>query len=1058
MKIKRIEIQAFKSYLYKKDGTFDFMIDDQTPANFISIYAPNGFGKTAFYDAVDYCITNNISRYIRSDRGKRLNENLGKSNNKKGEKQYILRNRDISEEDAPLETMINIDATIAPFQFQSDYNQPRNRGMDYQFNLDDTPKNRKFFREVMLTQEAIDAFLREDSPAERYKKFIDQQQFNDLASIDDNRQSINRMLAVIKGKEKELSDNKTKIAESLTQINVQKDVFIEANKLVDKLCLLGFDLLNIENPYSQLQKQQLDDRIKLITSEINEKDKTQQLEIQLITIFSSNIGAYESQHKAKTAIDSELISLFKIVDDKQQTDLKKQQKQSHHNQLNLLSEKQKELNEYLKQLPQLINLQQKLVEIKKRISEQKTALSAYNSSIELNTNKLKVSNESLQQFIVEKDKLTELQTASKSYYLKISEYQKEITDNTKLIEEERVKQLTIRQVIERIKTERKQVQSFSVAQLISNEIGLSDKDTLNTLHRKFKAEEAELAKLFSIKKSAQAELSNIQQQSSAINELIRQGSAIISQTEQANCPLCLQSYQDLRALQDKILNNPALGNAEKKILDEINQITSRVIASKVLLEQFKLSYENQIKVMSDLLEKDYSSQRLLLQKSISFEEKFKLDSVLVGEELGLLLEKTRFKDADKLKGYLGIELTSLAQKINQSQSDIKEYEDKLKKENDDKNAQSQSLNLLLVEQKQLSNNKELSSLQKFLATKFIDEVTQFEVLKEKLIVFQSKNQIVQDNQRESIKTLFSEIDALEKSIPIEYQQQSILEIKAIQSSKQKKLNELLKYIATHEKAVTSLDIDDLIESGNWSSVKDKVNSTLRTLEIGIKANKQNIIDIQLLSEFALDALSFCNKAELVEQKGNIEAQMVKLDSIKKELGDDLKKISLHLTKAIDKYFYTGLINQLYAAIDPHPEFKEIQFNCKIPETGDKAELNIQIRNPKDDSVVSPTLHFSSAQINVLSLSIFLARALNVKDDNGNAVDCIFIDDPVQSMDSINVLGLIDLLRNLSTKFDKQFIISTHDENFHELLKKKIPAGSFNAKYFELESFGKVVEQ
>ena len=121
---------------------------------------------------------------------------------------------------------------------------------------------------------------------------------------------------------------------------------------------------------------------------------------------------------------------------------------------------------------------------------------------------------------------------------------------------------------------------------------------------------------------------------------------------------------------------------------------------------------------------------------------------------------------------------------------------------------------------------------------------------------------------------------------------------------------------------------------------------------------------------------------------------------------------------------------------------------------DNPELFIYIED-HEKNIVSPTLHFSSAQINVLSLSIFLAKALNAKDYENNPVNCIFIDDPIQSMDAINVLGVIDLIRNLAVNLGKQIIISTHDENFHELLKRKIPPNLFKSKYLELESFGKV---
>lgn len=85
----------------------------------------------------------------------------------------------------------------------------------------------------------------------------------------------------------------------------------------------------------------------------------------------------------------------------------------------------------------------------------------------------------------------------------------------------------------------------------------------------------------------------------------------------------------------------------------------------------------------------------------------------------------------------------------------------------------------------------------------------------------------------------------------------------------------------------------------------------------------------------------------------------------------------------------------------------------------------------------------------------MARALNTTKHDGEPVDCIFIDDPIQSMDSINVLSLIDLFRNISYRLDKQLIVSTHDENFHELLKRKIPSSVFGAKYLKLASFGKV---
>lgn len=65
----------------------------------------------------------------------------------------------------------------------------------------------------------------------------------------------------------------------------------------------------------------------------------------------------------------------------------------------------------------------------------------------------------------------------------------------------------------------------------------------------------------------------------------------------------------------------------------------------------------------------------------------------------------------------------------------------------------------------------------------------------------------------------------------------------------------------------------------------------------------------------------------------------------------------------------------------------------------------------------------------------MARALKTKNPETKAVDCIFIDDPIQSMDSINILSFIDLFRGITLSLGKQLIVSTHEENFHIITEK-----------------------
>ncbi len=149
---------------------------------------------------------------------------------------------------------------------------------------------------------------------------------------------------------------------------------------------------------------------------------------------------------------------------------------------------------------------------------------------------------------------------------------------------------------------------------------------------------------------------------------------------------------------------------------------------------------------------------------------------------------------------------------------------------------------------------------------------------------------------------------------------------------------------------------------------------------------------------------------------------------------------------IQDFFYERLINDLYKKIDPHPEFREVKFKADFE--SESPRLDVFVKSKDDETLLIPNLYFSTAQINILSLSIFLATALN-----SPKYDCIFIDDPIQSMDSINVLSTIDLFRSIVVNHNKQIILSTHDENFYNLLQKKMPPELFKSKFLRLESFG-----
>lgn len=232
------------------------------------------------------------------------------------------------------------------------------------------------------------------------------------------------------------------------------------------------------------------------------------------------------------------------------------------------------------------------------------------------------------------------------------------------------------------------------------------------------------------------------------------------------------------------------------------------------------------------------------------------------------------------------------------------------------------------------------------------------------------------------------------------------------------------------------------------------NELLEKYDKLLEEKRSTLRDYALLTDMKahIEPLLTYNRAK--KDESAIKEEMAFLSGrVEDELNNERERIAAYIEEQIKSFFYEDLINELYRRIDPHPDYKRIKFVCDFKD--DKPKLNVCVYKENEDLLTIPNLYFSTAQLNILSLSIFLAKALNAVDNAGKYLDCIFIDDPIQSMDSINVLSTIDLLRSLVVNEKKQIILSTHDENFHSLLKKKMPEMLYRSKFMELETFGKL---
>ncbi len=189
--------------------------------------------------------------------------------------------------------------------------------------------------------------------------------------------------------------------------------------------------------------------------------------------------------------------------------------------------------------------------------------------------------------------------------------------------------------------------------------------------------------------------------------------------------------------------------------------------------------------------------------------------------------------------------------------------------------------------------------------------------------------------------------------------------------------------------------------------------------------------------------------DLVQELKQLQREYNALNFIEQEF-NKLDKNSRNIIETQTKTIlstYQDTIKKIYKYLNPNLKFDD--FNFKIDDNNPRNNRMVLEVTGTNGYKMSPAYSFSSAQNNVLAISIFLSFALTQRWSNLN---CIFMDDPIQNMDDINISNFIDILRNIIKKTNKQIFISTHDERIYNFIKNKFKA---NIQTFEFEDYGKI---
>jgi exonuclease SbcC len=1040
MKIKKVQISGFRAFNKVENSTFNFELTNNKIADFISVYAPNGFGKTSFYDAVEWGVTHQIQRFDRMpDFNKSRKENDGD----------VLLNNISAKGEVIVETT------------EGDFKNTINTRKVY--NPKGIPDN-AYFKEVILSQDLIDTFIKEEKAEVRYDKFVE---FNpEIKSYNNSLKNLTILFDFIESKTKDLNDEIKKKQKTQLEIDFKEEgkKFDEINKALQFLKESKEEIDLIEkDTFTQTKYDFLDQKIKSRIISLELEIETIKLRIGNIDIIyngvpdsndDNNKGVFTYFDNRNKIVDleivknnlNEIVTKIKNKENCELKDSKLKNQISEELELNksylLFKEKFKmyltienEINERNKIYN---NYDSEKLKSEKLINELNEINQKNATDLDRLQKELIVKQTKLKNIPFQSEKLASLIKNNELLTPQINALNESISEKERLVEGIKLKLNQNQYFNDKIDTDIKiliDLEEFKDnKELINSIIALEDKINL--------AKEGIIT--INEKIVMQNELNN------ELKDFVSKGLEIVSKNNSSDCPLCNHTYESFNQLSAKITENKLLGKIVKESLEsklklenEINKSSEDISKSKSILKKYlkkviepfekdKLKYENELIKLTEL--KDEKIQELIKSENEVTEINRFFENTINTKEFEEKISK-EVTISEK-------EIAEINNVSNKNKTSINDHHNLIKSANANKE-------IVLKGISELKSNKEYNEVISFYSNTLKTNEINLVILEETIensnaYLEKFKNEIEENlkklselNSKLLTNTLTKE-EAIKKVEDVEYAITLIRKI--IQNFEQ--------YIKTEFK-IDLVSIDKNQVDIEFEKIKNIEKEKLQLLS---NINENYMIIDKLKDDCLKVTEAEKNQKEIKE----LSDEIVKLAIVKEKLNNEKINLKKYLEKTINGFFYKDLINKIYSKIDPHPDYSEIEFKCDFADKNPRLQI-YTIKNIEGKRVESiPSLYFSTAQINILSLSIFLARALKTKNPkSGKLINCIFIDDPIQSMDSINILSFIDLFRSMILFLGKQLIVSTHEENFHLLLQKKIPVVLFDSKYIEFETFGKL---
>lgn len=1023
-KIKEIDIKAFRAY--KDVQKFDFMHRDSgNVAALVAIYAPNGYGKTSFFDAIEWSITGTIERL---NTGRPIKEEV------KNEEDYILKNRDADEEYGTV-TIISEENDI--FCVNTKKKTGKMKGdfkpgelvkisSELQTILDEKGS---FCTTNLLAHDKITGFLQnytaQDKTSElrvmwdenNYSKIL-----NDIAELYNELEKKKKQLSLdLSKEEKELkkykfeNDQSDKVFSLLSNYEIKYDKhFINGSSFDIEEMLLLFNQIHEESQKEREEKQK----------ECND-----------IEILLKDYPVFEDNQKKKCLLQEMKEEYEKAIDTWNKIEQIKKRQEKITKEIEQVTYMLSNLEEFYSYIDQ-INLS--ITELKtlenKKIDCQRQKISI--------AEKIQVLNEKLQHDKTVLEKLhDEEEQLKKDYYeynsnkLKKEKY-KRLNNKAKYILEERNKRM--------------QEWSLYIEQIdlfLAGKVGIDllyDILTDEIIQKynfvtKLKSEQK---LLLDNNNTLESNKKNMVELFDKIQQLSIKGRDIVIEQKQRECPLCHMEYQDYDELLDRISVDTEENIELARIDDQIQKNKEREWEIDNELKLLVKEFESFIFSISNTYKDKYMKESKKVKRLQMETEIWEGNINAASYVCKTLEEKYQQK---KLDISLYVQLKNKEIEIEKEREEIKKgiekvsdsiKEEIIKEKEFEKNIQSYELRILEITEA----NNNINAKEVYIEVKKLLEGREFYDPKYNYIEMKS---IIEAHNNQ----LMDKKSALDKELKSCYlkdmhsKDEYLLKLNECHKEINELQVEISSYLLRCEKLVGTVDQEQLLIQIN--KVNESFQNRLKVIGERIQSETSILIGLNGLKE---QKMWMSKKQSMESNKINLEFLAKRIE----KLQESKSYVEDYIVNKTNEYFNSDIINQIYNKIDPHPTMKHIKFITEKDNGGLKTR--IYTYDESESNKMSPVVYLSSAQVNILSLCIFLSKVLSEKNTTFNT---IFIDDPIQHLDGINLLSFIDVLRTITTDLGRQIVISTHNEQFYKLLKVKMDERYYPSKFIELTSTGKI---